>query len=236
MSEPTRALDLLIVEDDDALARLLAEYFEGHGFTAQIVGRGDVAVERILAAPPRAVILDLMLPGLDGHEVLRRVRDRYQGGVLMLTAQKGDVDEVLGLEFGADDYVTKPAYPRVLLARVRSLLRRLDARAADAAEAAERTLGRLRLDRARREAFVDDQPVRLTALELELLWCLSSTPGEVVGRERLYREVIGTEWDGLDRGVDIHVSRVRHKLVARGLDASVLKSVRSAGYLLVAPA
>src|SRR5262245_52911585 len=116
---------ILIVEDDEKLAQLLADYLGEYGFATEVVERGDVAAERIVAEPlPRLVILDLMLPGLDGLEVIKQVRPRYGGPILMLTARKGEVDEVLGLELGADDYVTKPAYPRVLLARVRSLLRR----------------------------------------------------------------------------------------------------------------
>ncbi|MFO0729324.1 MAG: response regulator transcription factor [Myxococcota bacterium] len=225
------ASDLLIVEDDEALAQLLSEYFQSNGFSTEVVARGDLAVERILGAAPRLVILDLMLPGIDGFEVCRRVRPQFRGGILMLTARKGDVDEVLGLEFGADDYVTKPAYPRVLLARVRSLLRRLEEKREE--PSLQRRAGALLLDRGRREASIAAVALKLTALEFDLLWRLAESPGEVVERERLYREVLETEWDGLDRGVDIHISRVRQKLVAAGLEPSVIKSVRGTGYLLV---
>lgn len=221
---------LLIVEDDEALAQLLSEYLGKNGFDCEVIHRGDTAVDRILALMPQLVVLDLMLPGLEGVEVCRRVRARYPGAILMLTARKDSVDEVVGLEIGADDYVTKPVYPRVLLARIRSLLRRLEPKTSE--PATRRVAGPLSLDRGRREALLGAQPVRLTGIEFDLLWMLAETPGEVVSRERLYGEVLGTEWDGLDRGVDIHVSRVRQKLVALGLAAAAIKSVRGAGYLL----
>ncbi len=221
---------LLIVEDDEALAQLLSEYLGKNGFDCDVIHRGDTAVDRILATMPELVVLDLMLPGLEGVEVCRQVRDRYRGAILMLTARKDTVDEVVGLEIGADDYVTKPVYPRVLLARIRSLLRRLEPRPNELTT--RRVAGPLSLDRGRREARLGEQPIRLTGIEFDLLWMLAETPGEVISRERLYGEVLGTEWDGLDRGVDIHVSRVRQKLVALGLAAAAIKSVRGAGYLL----
>lgn len=221
---------LLIVEDDEALAQLLAEYLGKNGFECEVIHRGDTAVDRILEGMPKLVILDLMLPGLEGVEVCRRVRDRYPGAILMLTARKDSVDEVVGLEIGADDYVTKPVYPRVLLARIRSLLRRLEPKPSE--PITRRVAGPLSLDRGRREAWVEAQPLRLTGIEFDLLWMLAEAPAEVVSRERLYGEVLGTEWDGLDRGVDIHVSRIRQKLVAVGLPAGAIKSVRGAGYLL----
>ncbi len=222
---------ILIVEDDEKLAALLKEYLDENGHPAEIVGRGDLAVVRILSGEFALVILDLMLPGIDGLEVCRRVRDKFTGAILMLTARKGDVDEVLGLELGADDYVTKPVYPRVLLARVRSLLRRLEPRREESL-IAPRTMGILILDKRRREARVGDRPVKLTSIEFDILWVLSSSPGEVVTRDALYREVHGSEYDGLDRGMDIHVSRIRQKLAALGIEGSAIKSVRGAGYLL----
>jgi two-component system response regulator RstA len=222
---------LMIVEDDEKLSTLLADYFTENGFTTEVISRGDVAAERILATPPHLVILDGMLPGLDGNEVCRRVRDKFKGGILMLTARKGEVDEVLGLELGADDFVTKPAYPRILLARVKSLMRRLEGRL-EPDDGSVRAVGRLRLDRKRREVSVDGKAVKATSIEFDILWVLSSSPGDVVSRDVLYREVHQAEYDGMDRGMDIHLSRLRQKLVASGLDGTVIKSVRATGYLL----
>lgn len=223
---------ILIVEDDAELARLLAEYLVDNGFSADVVSRGDDAVARIVRQPPDLIILDLMLPGLDGVEVCQRIRPTFAGGIIMLTARKGDVDEVLGLELGADDFVTKPAYPRVLLARVRSLLRRLGSGGAEASPSSMRTVGRLSLDRARRVVTLGGTPLKLTTIEFDVLWILAAQPGESVTRDRLYREVLDSEWDGLDRGMDIHVSRIRQKLVAAGGDPSALRSMRGSGYLL----
>jgi two-component system response regulator RstA len=222
---------ILIVEDDAELARLLAEYLHDNGYRADVVGRGDEAVVHITQRPPDVVILDLMLPGLDGVEVCRRVRPGFAGGIIMLTARKGDVDEVLGLELGADDFVTKPAYPRVLLARIRSLLRRLEGGRVEAPSSA-RCVGRLSLDRPRRVVLWGATPLKLTTIEFDVLWILAAQPGESVTRDRLYREVLESEWDGLDRGMDIHVSRIRQKLVAAGGDPAALRSMRGSGYLL----
>ena len=151
--------------------------------------------------------------------------------MLVLTANKTDIDQVVGLELGADDYVTKPVEPRLLLARLRNLLRRLAPRPAAGRE--ERVaVGALTVDRKTREARYDGALVELTGGEFGLLWALASRAGEVVSRDELYTDVLGARYDGLDRGVDIHLSRVRKKLADRGFDPGEIKSIRGAGYLL----
>ncbi|MCK6547602.1 response regulator transcription factor [Myxococcota bacterium] len=230
MADSASSEELLIVEDDEKLAALLAEYLEGSGFRVARVGRGDTAVERILASPPRLVVLDIMLPGLDGMEVCRRVRPQYPGPILMLTARKSEVDEVLGLELGADDYVTKPVIPRTLLARIRSLLRRTEAPADTPVTSL--TVGELTVDQLRREAHVGDAALGLTATEFGILWMLAARAGQAVTREELYRDVTHASWDGLDRGMDVHISRIRRKLELAGATSSAIKSIRGSGYVL----
>jgi two-component system response regulator RstA len=229
-------LDILIVEDDSRLAELLSEYLRGAGYSTEIEPSGDYAAASILVKRPRLVLLDLQLPGVDGMQVCRAVRGRYSGGILMLTARTAEVDQVLGLEFGADDYVTKPADPRVLLARIRSLLRRLDGGDPEAVtQAVVVDVGALRVSKVRREATFSGRDAGLTGVEFDVLWVLAGRAGEVVTRDELYSAVRGGRYDGLDRGMDVHVSRLRRKLQGVGMDPRDLKSVRGSGYLLVRP-
>lgn len=225
----TRAL---IVEDDERLGDLLAEYLRENGFVVEVERRGDRAVARVLDLRPEVVVLDLMLPGIDGFEILRRLHGRYDGRVLMLTARRSDVDQILGLELGADDYLSKPVDPRLLLARLRALLRRK----APTTELERLDLGVLCVDPALREVRVGAVVVPLTSAEFDLVWLLARHAGTVVSRDRLYEALRGISYDGVDRGMDIHISRVRRKLREAGLDPDLIKSVRSAGYqLAVAP-
>jgi two-component system response regulator RstA len=218
--------DLLLVEDDAPLAELVATFLRGRGYTVAVEADGARAIGRILADGPDLVVLDGMLPGLDGLEVCRRAREQgFTGGIVMLTARGEDIDEVLGLREGADDYLAKPVRPRVLLARIEAVLRRLGprGRAID--------LGRLRVDPARRTATLDGLDLDLTTAELDLLYELAKRAGEVLDRDALSLALRGAPWDGVDRSIDLRVSRLRRKL---GPDAAdILKSVRGTGYLLV---
>jgi DNA-binding response OmpR family regulator len=225
---------LLIVEDDDQLAELLLEYLGMHGFELSRVSSGDAGAEAILETQPELVILDLMLPGMNGLDVCRRVRDAYFGAILMLTASQSEADHVAGLELGADDFVTKPIEPRVLLARIRSQLRRLGAGRESSRNGKNGILniGSLEIDTSSRKVSVAGQQVPLTTMEFDVLSMLANDAGNVVKREDLYTHVIGIEYDGIDRGLDVHVSRIRRKLQRSGFDPSQLKSVRGVGYLL----
>ena len=197
---------ILLVEDDARLGDLLDEYLRAHGFAVAREADGRRAIERITRAPPEAVVLDLMLPSVGGLDVLRAIRPHYTGGVLILTANKSESDQVLGLELGADDYVTKPVDPRVLLARLRSLLRRVTGRVEP--ERRDRvTVGALTVDRAQRAVRVGDAPVELTAAEFNLLWLLAARAGDVLTRDELYQDGLGARYDGLDRGVGYLLAR-----------------------------
>jgi two-component system response regulator RstA len=226
---------ILLVEDDDKLARLVRDYLSTTlGLEVVIEGRGDTAVRRILNENPDLVILDIMLPGLDGLSVCRDVRDGYRGPILMLTALGDEVDEVVGLEMGADDYVAKPASPRLLAARVKTLLRRFARTTDEQGRPVTRrlTVGRVTIDAALRTAWIDDTQLSLSTAEFDLLWFLSEHAGTVVSREDLYRELRGVEWDGLDRSIDLRIARLRKKLGDDAQQPGIVMSVRGSGYQL----
>jgi DNA-binding response OmpR family regulator len=225
---------VLVVEDDPGLGPLLAEYLTEEGFHATVETNGQRAVSRILSERPDLVLLDLNLPGLDGFEVHRAIRPQYDGIVIVLTARRADLDHVAALEMGADDYVTKPVDPRVLFARVKAHLRRsLIERSKRDVEPIRLAVGPLQIDRAARRALIGNARVDLTGLEFELLWTLARAAGTVVARERLYEEVLGTRYDGLDRGVDSHMSRIRRKLRDAGAASELIFAIRGQGYQLV---
>ena len=231
---------ILLVEDDPKFAALVQEYLQQSGLSVEIEPRGDKAPARILGDPaPDLVILDLMLPGLDGLSVCKAVRPDYNGAILMLTAKGDEVDEVVGLELGADDYLAKPVSPRLLLARVNSLLRRAAPHATTAAAEEPAPdhieVGPLSVDSARRLAALDGQALDLTTAEFDLLWYMALRTGEVLSRERIYQELRGIEYDGLDRSIDLRVARLRRKLGDDGKQPRLIKSVRGTGYLLVPP-
>jgi two-component system response regulator RstA len=226
---------VLLVEDDEKLARLVRDYLGSTlGLRVEIEARGDLAARRIIDEAPDMVILDIMLPGKDGLTVCREVRDEYRGPILMLTALGDEVDEVVGLEIGADDYVAKPASPRLLAARVRTLLRRFERATDPDGRPVTRRIqaGRVTVDAAERAAWVDGERITLTTAEFDLLWFLAERAGSVVSRDDLYRELRGIEWDGLDRSMDLRIARLRKKLKDDAQQPDVIKSVRGTGYQL----
>ena len=229
---------ILIVEDDQRLAELTREYLEGNGFAVSIEADGARAVERIVGEQPDLVVLDLMLPGLDGLSVCREVRGRYDGPILMLTARADDMDQVLGLEMGADDYVCKPVRPRVLLARVRALLRRRETNDAPAvaADGKRLTFGPLTIDSALREAWLRGDGIELTSAEFDLLWLLTSNAGRTLSRDEIFGELRGIEYDGQDRPIDVRISRIRPKIGDDPEHPRLIKTIRGKGYLFVAEA
>ena len=221
---------LLLVEDDAELAQRVLAYLRKQGFEVEHVADGLQAIARIRQAPPALVILDGMLPGADGFDVLRQIRPAFTGAVLMLTARDEDLDQVLGLELGADDYVIKPAEPRVLLARVRALLRRGQGPTAQM-PVQRLDFGGLLLDAAGRSVRCRGLDVALTTAEFDLLWLLASQAGRIIDRDALLRELRGIGFDGLDRSVDARISRLRRKLGDDADEGQGIKTVRGQGYL-----
>lgn len=222
---------ILLVEDDERLADLTAEYLRKNDLDVAIEPRGDRAENRILNEHPDLVILDVMLPGKDGFEVCRAVRGQYRGVILMLTARDEDFDQILGLEMGADDYISKPVQPRVLLARIKALLRRLPATSDIAGDDEAMVFGRFHISQATRTATLNDQIIDLTTAEFDLLWLLASHAGNVLSRDDLLQQLRGIGFDGLDRSIDARISRLRKKLNDDPENPIRIKTVRGKGYL-----
>jgi len=223
---------VLIIEDDERLATLTRDYLEANGFRVTLEADGARGVERIVSLQPDLVILDLMLPGEDGLSICRRARPDFAGPILMLTARTDDMDQVLGLEMGADDYVAKPVQPRVLLARMRALLRRAESVEA-AGDEMRLTFGNLEIDSATREAWLAGERIDLTSAEFDLLWLLASNAGRVLSREEIFSQLRGIKYDGQDRSIDVRVSRIRPKIGDDPNHPHRIKTVRSKGYLFV---
>ncbi len=226
---------ILLVEDDRELAELMRDFLENEGFVVWHEAEGKAARDRILASPPDMIILDIMLPGMNGYTVCREVRPEYDGPILFLTARDEELDEILGLEMGGDDYVTKPVRPQLLVARVRALLRRAVSTQRSTASKRVR-VGDLIVDANCREARMGERVVDLTTYEFDLLYYLANRAGEVVSRQDIYQALFNYDYDGLDRSVDVYISRLRQKLSGDNATSVSIKTVRSVGYLLSGPA
>ena len=223
---------ILLVEDDNRLSALVAGYLRKHDYEVEVVLHGNDAVPAILKRQPDLVILDVNLPGKDGFQICREAREQFNGVIIMVTARDEQFDEVLGLEFGADDYVHKPVEPRVLLARIKAQLRRVAGRATEISGQPERfTFGKFEINRAARTVTLPDgtRP-DLTSAEFDLLWALVSCAGEVVSRDDLMRQLRGIEFDGLDRTIDGGISRLRRKLHDDIGTPQRIKTIRGKGY------
>lgn len=223
---------VLIVEDDRRLAELTREYLEANGFVVAVEGDGAHAAARIIDEQPDLVILDLMLPGEDGLSICRKVRQRYAGPILMLTARSDDLDQVQGLDMGADDYVCKPVRPRLLLARINALLRRSEA-PAPAVERRALQFGPLRVDSTLREAWLGEAGIELTSAEFDLLWLLVSNAGRILSREEIFTSLRGVGYDGQDRSIDVRISRIRPRIGDDPIHPRMIKTIRGKGYLFV---
>ncbi|MCB1837969.1 MAG: response regulator [Alcanivoracaceae bacterium] len=222
----------MIVEDDERLATLTRDYLVANGLDVTVVSNGNEAIRRIPAEEPDLVVLDLMLPGADGLTVCREVRKSYRNPILMLTARSDDMDQVLGLEMGADDYVAKPVKPRLLLARIRALLRRVEGEMEAVPQRLE--FGQLVIDNGAREVLLNGASVEMTSAEYDLLWLLASNAGRVLSRELIFEKLRGIQYDGQDRSIDVRISRIRPKIGDDPDNPKRIKTVRSKGYLFVA--
>lgn len=219
---------VLLIDDDAELGEMLSEYLAGEGIETAMAVTGEDGVAAVLAGAYDAVILDIMLPRMNGMEVLRRLRQTSRIPVIMLTARGDDIDRVLGLEMGADDYLAKPYYPRELAARLRAVLRRSGQ--AQRNRPASIEIGRLSLHSGRRRVTWDEAGIELTPSEFNLLEVLMQADGEVVGKDELSERALGRPREAYDRSVDVHVSNLRQKLQAAAGGAIEIGTVRSIGY------
>jgi two-component system response regulator CpxR len=222
---------LLIVDDDQELCALLVEYLAPEGFAVELLGNGAAALERLSRTPPDLVVLDVMLPELSGFEVLRRIRATSAVPVIMLTARGEEVDRVVGLEMGADDYLPKPFSPRELVARIKAVLRRSSADAGAQTSATSVLWGPLKIDLRARCAVVDEHDLELTGAEMRILEQLMRADARAVTRDELMTRALGRRLLPTDRSLDTHVSNLRRK-IAKYTDRVTLQSVRGTGYAL----
>jgi DNA-binding response OmpR family regulator len=218
---------ILVVDDEPNIADLVELYLRRDGYRVVKAARREEVVAAVNTHRPRLVVLDVGLPDIDGLEVCRRLRQTSQVPVIFLTARDGEVDRVLGLELGGDDYLTKPFSPAELVARVKAVLRRVDGGASPEVVQA----GRVTIDTGRREVLIDDAPVEFTTKEFDLLRFLAERPGLALSRQQILDGVWGYDWFGDARTVDVHIAQVRKKLG----DAVLIKTVRGVGYRLESP-
>jgi len=223
---------ILLVEDDHEIARLLTLLFTSEGFQVQHIDHGDAALDAIRTQQPDLVILDIMLPGLNGIEVCRQSREFYHGAILMLTACEDDITEVSSLNLGADDYLVKPIRPHVLLAHIHSLFRRTQAPAPTDTHMLK--AGHLSINTRRRESYLEGALLDLTDAEYELLVLLIQHAGTVVSRHFCFEQLRGIQYEATDRSVDMRLSTLRKKLHTPSSNIQI-KTVRGKGYILVSP-
>jgi two-component system response regulator CpxR len=229
--------DVLLVDDDRELCELLTDYLQREGFTVRTAHDGLDGLHVATKAPPDLVVCDIMMPGIDGLELLRQLRQESAVPVLMLTAKRAETERIAGLELGADDYLPKPFSARELVARIRAILRRTSGEPAEYGGPTDEivTIGDLTIDRARQRVTLSGSDVELTATELDLLCWLLERPGEAVDRRFLFQRVLGRDPSPEDRGVDMMVSRVRRKLGPHADGRLRIQAIRSVGYVYVLP-
>jgi two-component system, OmpR family, response regulator RstA len=228
--------NILLVEDDEDLAELTQEYLQKQGFNVEVEHDGGNAVARIINEQPDLVLLDIMLPNVDGLTICQQVRASFSNPIMMLTARDDAIDEILGLEIGADDYLSKDSEPRLVAAHIKALLRRTPAPAINEKkeEKQHRTFGDLSINNGARKVclMVDtqSQEIELTNPEYDLLWLLSGKSGQILSREDIFTALRGIEYDGQNRLIDITISQLRHKMQHQ---AFRIKTVRNKGYLFI---
>jgi two-component system, OmpR family, response regulator CpxR len=227
---------ILVIDDDVELCSLVGEYLEPEGFQVESAPDGPRGLEQALNGGHLLVVLDVMLPGLNGFEVLRRLRDKSKIPVLLLTARGEDVDRIVGLEIGADDYLPKPFNPRELVARIRAILRRTHTERTGSGQPAEiLRVGDVELDPGTRTVLRKGKAVELTSVEFNLLHVLLREAGRVVPRERLVDIVLSRKFSPFDRSIDMHVSKIRRKLGDSDSGVDHIKTVRGVGYIFTRP-
>jgi two-component system response regulator CpxR len=223
---------VLVIDDDVGLCELVGEYLEPEGYDVEAIHNGERGIDRALSDEHALVVLDVMLPGTNGFDVLRRIRAKSRIPVLMLTARGDDVDRIVGLEIGADDYLPKPFNPRELVARIRAVLRRTQPIESSNTTARETlSVGDIEMDSNTRNVRRSGEVVELTGVEYDLLEILLRYAGHIVKREDLVKEVLGRELSPFDRSIDMHVSNLRKKLGHQINDLERIKTIRGVGYI-----
>lgn len=223
-------MKILLVDDDVELGTMLSQYLIAEGFDAQLVLTGSAGIQGALSGQFTAMILDIMLPDMSGIDVLRQVRQNSRIPVIMLTAKGDNIDRVIGLEMGADDYMPKPCYPRELVARLRAVLRRFEEQAPQPDSQEPLRWGALTLNPATRISELQEKAFDLTASEFNLLELLMRAPDRVVSKDELSEKGLGRPREAYDRSVDVHISNIRQKLSALTADSITIETVRSIGY------
>ncbi|ACE84615.1 response regulator [Cellvibrio japonicus] len=226
--------NILLVEDDRRLAQLVSDFLTANDFRVDVEENGNRVLRQVQNLNPSLVILDLMLPGKDGLTLCKELRPQYKGPILMLTARDSDLDQVLGLEYGADDYVIKPAEPRVLLARIRALLRRYYQ--SDENTLANINFGQLHIQPSLRKVTLATEEVHLSSHEFDLLLTLAASAGNILSRDFLFQQIYNREYDGLDRTIDVRISQLRKKLQDDPNNPTRIKTIWGKGYLFIADA
>ena len=221
---------ILVIDDDAELCKLVARFLSAEGFRVETVRTSTQGVERARSGEHELIVLDVMLPGMDGFEILRRLRTESRTPVLMLTARGDDLDRILGLEIGADDYLPKPFNPRELAARIRAILRRANA-SASAPNSAPSVVADLELNPNARVVRIRGEVLNLTTIEFDLLDKFMKSVGRVIGREELVKQVLGREFSPFDRSIDTHVCNLRKKMGPYSDGTERIKNVRGIGYL-----
>jgi two-component system response regulator CpxR len=226
---------ILIVDDDKKLCRLLADYLGPMGYDLSFAHTGPDGLEQALTGQYQAIVLDVMLPGMDGLEVLRNLRQQCEVPVLMLTARGDETDRIVGLEMGADDYLPKPFSTRELLARLRAILRRFEKASKPTETIASENIvvGAVTLSPGSRTVTFEGAPIALTSIEFDLLYSLMRRAGRVLTRDQILDDVSGREYDVFDRSIDVHISALRRKLGDDPKDPRYIRTVRGAGYLFM---
>lgn len=225
---------VLLIDDDSAFTTMMAEYLTSEGFACERAHDPFDGLERALSGDFDVAVLDVMMPGLDGMELLRRLRRASAMPVLMLTAKGDGIDRVLGLELGADDYLPKPVYPRELVARLRAVMRRVQSEPPASGPKGELSVGPLRISPSRRESWLHDRLLALTGTEFDLMLQLAGRPGDVVSKDELSERALRRPREPYDRSVDVHISNLRQKLQTAGGGLEI-ETVRAIGYRLKLP-
>ncbi|MEL0648962.1 response regulator transcription factor [Pseudoalteromonas agarivorans] len=227
---------ILLVEDDVSLAQWVAEYLTEQGYTTHVCHRGDEVVSQVKTLNPNIVLLDIMLPGQDGISVCRELRSFYSAPIIMLTARDEEMDEVIGLEVGASDYIMKPVRPRALLARIKAALRQNNETSTPQVNESLIQVGALSINTESRNVTLNEQDINISSAEYLLLHYLASNAGQVVSRDAVFKATKGREYDGLDRSVDVLISALRKKFNDDSQNPEKIKTIWGRGYLLVSTA